>query len=374
MTKQYLDLSKKILSEGEYEWIDRTETGTLSLFGGTTHYNLREGFPLLTTKKTAWRMPIEEMLFFLRGENNLGVLLDKEIPIWNANGFDFYLRRNGLTEKFPKHSPEWRVEFKGYINRIKFDLDFREKEGTLGRIYGVQARDWRDSKGRQIDQLKNFFHKLKNDSTSRSNIVTHFNPGELDEMALGPCHLLYQSRVVKDDNNRLDILMFQRSCDYLLGIPFNVAQYAFLIEMAAKETNLTPGIFAHSLGNFHYYLGIPPRSDFLANKKNLKEFKGRIKAASKSEDYLDIKEWYLNHAPFELEGTEGTDQIPFALIQLSREPKKQPVLEFKLNKGFNFWEAIKMDAKDLIEIRDYNPYPKLEYEFNGKLIKPFMSA
>src|SRR3989344_301952 len=243
MTQQYLNASKKILSEGEYEWNDRTQTGTLSLFGETCHYDLRKGFPLVTTKNLAWRLPIEEMLYFFRGESDLGILIDKKIPIWNANGFDFYLKRHNLKKEFPKHSPEWREKFKWYINKVKNNMDFRKKEGTLGRIYGVQERDWRGPDEKRVDQLEKFLKTLKNDSSSRANIVSHFNPAEMEEMALGPCHLLYQSRVIKDDNNRLDVLMFQRSCDNLLGVPFNAVQYAFLIEMAAKETGLTPGKF-----------------------------------------------------------------------------------------------------------------------------------
>jgi len=144
--------------------------------------------------------------------------------------------------------------------------------------------------------------------------------------------------------------------------------------MAAKEAGLTPGIFKHQLGNFHYYLGIPPRSDFLKDKNNLKEFQNKIKSVSQPEDYDEIFDWYLTHAPLEPEGTEGTDQIPFALIQLSREPRELPSLEFKVKEGFDFWEAIKMDAKDLIEIKNYNPHHDLTYGFDGKRIKPIMSA
>jgi len=374
MTQQYLNASKKILSEGEYEWNDRTQTGTLSLFGETCHYDLRKGFPLVTTKNLAWRLPIEEMLYFFRGESDLGILIDKKIPIWNANGFDFYLKRHNLKKEFPKHSPEWREKFKWYINKVKNNMDFRKKEGTLGRIYGVQERDWRGPDEKRVDQLEKFLKTLKNDSSSRANIVSHFNPAEMEEMALGPCHLLYQSRVIKDDNNRLDVLMFQRSCDNLLGVPFNAVQYAFLIEMAAKETGLTPGKFAHQLGNFHYYLGPAPRSDFLRNKKNLETFQNMIKSVSELKDYLEIKNWYLSNAPKETEGTEGTDQIPFALIQMSREPRELPTLEFKVKNNFNFWDAIKMNAKDLIEIKNYNPYPELDYEFDNKIIKPLMAA
>jgi len=369
----YLDLSKKILSEGEYEWNKRTQTGTISLFGEVAGYDLRKGFPLTTTKKLAWKLPTEEMLFFLRGENDLGILLDKNIKIWNANGYDFYLRRNNLTKEFPKHSPEWREGFQKYIQSVRNNPIFRKKEGTLGRIYGVQERDWKGPKGETVDQLKNFLEKLKGDSSSRSNIVNHFNPAEMNKMALGPCHLLYQSRVVEDDNNRLDIAMYQRSADNLLGVPFNIVQYAFLLEMASKEVGLNVGNFKHLFGNLHYYIGTAPRSNFLRDKKNLKEFQGKFNESTTPNDYLDLKDWYLKGAPRELVGTEGTDQIPFALIQFSRNIKEKPTLEFKV-KDFNFWEAIKMDAEDLIEIKNYNPEPELIYNLEDKEIKPLMAA
>lgn len=372
MTEQYMALAKKILGKGEYEWNARTQTGTLSLFGESCNYDLRDGFPLVTTKDLAWRLPIEEQLFFLRGENNLGILLDKNVKIWNANGFDFYLRRNKLESEFPKHSPEWREKFKEYIFSVKNNPIFREKEGTLGRIYGVQARDWKGADGRTFDQLKIFLEKLKKDPSSRSNIVSHFNPAEMDQMALGPCHLLYQSRVI-EDQNRLDLLMYQRSADKLLGVPFNGTQYSFLIELAAKELGMVPGKFSHHFGNVHYYIGTNPRSDFLRSSENLKEFQGKFNEVSKPEDYLELKEWYLNNAPRELKGTEGTDQIPFALIQLSRDIRKAPSLELTLE-DFNFWEAIKMDAKSLVKINDYHPHEKLIYELDGKEIGPLIAA
>ena len=372
MTKQYIDLSKKILSEGEYEWNARTQTGTLALFGEKCDYDLREGFPLTTTKKVVWRLPVEEMLFFMRGDSDLGILLDKNINIWNPNGYDFYLRRHGLDKEIQKHTPEWREGFKEYINSVKNNPTFREKEGTLGRIYGVQERDWRGPDGETVDQLKNFLDKFDIDSSSRSNIVSHYNPAEMHKMSLGPCHLLYQSRVVEDDN-RLDMVMYQRSADDLLGVPFNAVQYSFLTEMVAKEKGFKPGKFTHMFGNLHYYIGTYPRSEFLRDKNNLKEFQGMFKEATTPEDYLNLKDWYLNHAPRELAGTEGTDQIPFALIQMSREHLKMPTLDFKV-KDFNFWDAIKMNAKDLISINNYNPFDELTYELDGKIIKPLMAA
>lgn len=372
--KQYLDLSKRILMEGEYEWNDRTETGTLSKFGGSASYDLKEGFPLPTTKKLPYRMPVEEMLFFLRGEDNVRKLVDKNVNIWNANAFDFYLKRHDLKKEIPKHTQEWRDEFSKYIDRVKNDEEFAEKEGTLGRVYGVQWRDWRKSDGTSVDQVDKFLKKLKKgDPTSRSNIVSAFNPGEMDEMALGPCHLLYQSRVVKD-KNRLDILMYQRSADNLLGVPFNIVQYSFLDQLVARETGFEPGKFEHQLGNVHFYTGIQPRTNFLRDEKNLEKFQNMVKQAEKPEDYLEIRDWYLKKAPEEPEGTEGLDHIPFALTQLARTPKEKPSLELKLKEGESFWDAIKKDARELVDVHGYNPEPNLKYEHKGKIIKQTMAA
>ena len=372
--KQYLDLSKRILMEGEYEWNDRTETGTLSKFGELASYDLREGFPLLTTKKMASRLPIEEMLFFLRGEDNVKRLTDKNVNIWNANAFDFYLSRHDLKKEIPKHTQEWRDKFSWYIDKVKNDEGFAKKEGTLGRVYGVQWRDWTRPNGEKVDQIDNFIKKLKGkDPTSRSNIVSAFNPGEKDEMALGPCHLLCQSRVVKD-KNRLDLLMYQRSADNLLGVPFNVAQYSFLNHLVSRETGFEPGKFEHQLGNVHFYTGIQPRTNFLRDEKNLDEFQDMVKKAKKPDDYLEIRDWYLKNAPEEPEGTEGLDHIPFALTQLARTPKEKPSLELKLQDGEGFWDAIKKDARDLRKIRGYNSEDKLTYEYKGKTIEPIMAA
>ncbi len=372
--RQYLDLSKKILSEGEFEWNKRTETGTISLFGEVAHYDLKQGFPLLTTKDIPWRIPFEEMNYFFRGESDLKKLTDKNIRIWNENGFDFYLRNHGLTKEFPKHSMQWNDKFNWYINQVKNNPNFSKEDRSLGRIYGVQARDWTGKDGKKVDQLKRFLDKFDKDPSSRSNIVSHFNPAEMEEMSLGPCHLLYQSRVIEDEK-RLDVLMFQRSCDNFLGVPFNIAQYSYLMELASKEKGFNPGRFSHLLGNLHYYLGPSPRSDFLRNKNNLKEFQGKIREAKTSQDYLDIKDWYLSNAPRELEGTEGLDQVPFALIQFSREPRNLPTLEFKVkDKDFDFWKAIDTNVTDLLDIKNYNPHSKLIYELDGKEIKPRMAA
>ena len=373
--KQYLDLSKKILTEGEYEWSQRTQTGTLSLFGEKTTYDLQEGFPLVSTKKVGWRLPLQEMLFFLQGENDLKAFNDKNMHIWDGNGFDFYLRRHDLNDKFPKHTPEWQEKFEWYMDHVKNDELF-EEERTLGRVYGVQWRDWKVIENKKIsshDQIQSFLNKLSKNPSARSNLVTAFNPGEMPQMALPPCHMFFQSRVVEDDN-RLDLLMYQRSCDTLLGVPFNTAQYAFLTKLIAREKDLKPGKFEHMYGNVHFYVGPKPRSEFLRNNENLKEFQGKVKEAQTPKDYQEIQNWYLENAPAEPKGTEGTDHIPFILTQLGRNPKPKPTLDFKIEKNIGFWDAINMDVRDVVKLSGYDPHPALVYNLNKKTIKPKMAV
>jgi thymidylate synthase len=368
--KQYHDLSLDILKKGEYEWNERTKTGTISLFGEKSTYDLKEGFPLVTTKHLGYRLPMEEMNFFLRGDKSVRSLIDKNVNIWNDNAFDFYLRRNNLTKDFPKHSQEWRDKSEWYVNKVKTNDDFAEKEGTLGRVYGVQWRDWNHS----FDQIKKFIENLKKNPSSRSNIFSGWNPSDLNDMALPPCHLLTQSRVI---DGRLDLLMFQRSCDTLLGVPFNIAQYAYLNHLMAREANLQPGKFQHLYGNVHFYTGTGERGEFFKDSKNLEEFQKGISEANSSEEYVAIQDWYLHTAPKEPIGTEGTDHIPFVLMQLARDTKKLPNLEWKIDESIDFWKAITMPIDELISIKGYKKsehHPELAYEFDGKLIKPVMAA
>jgi thymidylate synthase len=208
--RQYLDLLKKILDEG-VEKQDRTNTGTKSLFGYQMRFDLSEGFPLVTTKKVHLRSIIYELLWFLKGDTNIKYLLDNKVSIWN----------------------EWADE-----------------NGDLGPVYGYQWRSWSAGNGEHIDQITNVIESIKNNPDSRRHIVSAWNPADLENMALPPCHALFQFYVA---NGRLSCQLYQRSGDVFLGVPFNIASYALLTLMVAQVTDLAPGDFVHTFGDVHIY-------------------------------------------------------------------------------------------------------------------------
>ncbi|MBK7844911.1 MAG: thymidylate synthase [Bdellovibrionales bacterium] len=207
----YLNLVSHILDRGT-EKSDRTGTGTLSVFGHQMRFDLQEGFPLLTTKKLHLRSIIHELLWFLSGDTNIGYLKDNKVSIWD---------------------------------------DWADEEGNLGPVYGAQWRSWKTPDGRVIDQITQLVEQIKNFPDSRRLMVVAYNPGEIDKMALPPCHALFQFYVA---NRRLSCQMYQRSADVFLGVPFNIASYSLLTLMMAQVCDLTPGEFIHTLGDAHLYL------------------------------------------------------------------------------------------------------------------------
>ncbi len=208
--RQYLDLMRHVLNEG-VEKGDRTGTGTRSVFGYQMRFNLAEGFPLVTTKKVHLRSIIHELLWFLKGDTNIGYLRENKVTIWD----------------------EWADE-----------------NGDLGPVYGKQWRSWPTADGRTIDQLSELIARIKKDPDSRRHIISAWNVGELEKMALPPCHAFFQFYVAQ---GRLSCQLYQRSADIFLGIPFNIASYALLTAMMARETGLAPGDFVHTLGDAHLY-------------------------------------------------------------------------------------------------------------------------
>ncbi len=209
--QQYLNLLNRILTEGTQKG-DRTGTGTLSIFGHQMRFALRDGFPLLTTKKLHLKSIIYELLWFLRGDTNVHYLQEHGVRIWN----------------------EWADE-----------------NGELGPVYGHQWRSWPDYKGGTIDQIKNVVDMIKHNPDSRRMLVTAWNPAEVEDMALPPCHCLFQFYVA---DGRLSLQLYQRSADSFLGVPFNIASYALLLQMIAQVTGLEAGEFIHTTGDTHLYL------------------------------------------------------------------------------------------------------------------------
>lgn len=208
--QQYLDLLKHVKENGVVK-ADRTGTGTISVFGYQMRFDLQAGFPIVTTKKLHLRSIIHELLWFLQGNTNIQYLNDNGVTIWD----------------------EWA-----------------DADGELGPVYGAQWRNWRKPNGESVDQIRQVIEQIKTDPDSRRLIVSAWNVGELEDMALAPCHAFFQFYVA---NGRLSCQLYQRSADIFLGVPFNIASYALLTMMIAQVTDLEPGEFVHNLGDAHIY-------------------------------------------------------------------------------------------------------------------------
>ncbi len=243
----YLSLLDHILTKGTTKG-DRTGTGTKSVFGYQMRFDLREGFPILTTKKVHWKSIVHELIWFIRGDTNLRYLVQNGVRIWNEWPFQYYLQQNGMEESFPKHSPEWKTEMKTFVQRVIDDANFAAQWGELGPVYG---RQWRNFSG--VDQLAGVIESIKTNPNSRRHIVTAWNPVDIPEMAkagLPPCHTMFQFYVA---DGRLSCQLYQRSADTFLGVPFNIASYALLVHLVARECGLEVGDFVHTLGDAHLY-------------------------------------------------------------------------------------------------------------------------
>lgn len=258
--QQYLNLLNRILTEGTQKG-DRTGTGTLSIFGHQMRFDLRDGFPLLTTKKLHLKSIIYELLWFLRGDTNVHYLQEHGVRIWN----------------------EWADE-----------------NGELGPVYGHQWRSWPDYKGGTIDQIKNVVDMIKHNPDSRRMLVTAWNPAEVEDMALPPCHCLFQFYVA---DGRLSLQLYQRSADSFLGVPFNIASYALLLQIIAQVTGLEAGEFIHTTGDTHLYLNHLEQAKLQLTREPRPLPKMKINPDVK--DIFDFK-----YEDFELIGYDPLPHIP----------------------------------------------------------------
>ncbi|NLB84546.1 MAG: thymidylate synthase [Acholeplasmataceae bacterium] len=282
--KQYLKMCQDVLENGKFK-DDRTKTGTISMFGYQSRFNLEEGFPLLTTKRVFLKGIIHELLWFIAGETNIRPLVLNNVNIWNEWPYEKY-----------KASADYQNEsLEEFVEKIKTDDNFSKKYGELGPVYGKQ---WRDFRG--FDQLKFIVEEIKRNPLSRRLIVSAWNPAELSEMALPPCHAFMQFYV---NDGKLSLQLYQRSGDIFLGVPFNIASYSLLLMMVAQVTNLIPSEFVHTIGDAHIY---------------------------------------NNHL----------DQIK---LQLSREPKKLPTM--KLNPNVKSLFDFKFED---FELENYHPHPRIK--------------
>lgn len=307
---QYLNLLKHVLEHGVKKE-DRTGTGTISVFGYQMHFDLNEGFPLLTTKRIPFRLVSSELVWFINGDTNIRFLLQHNNNIWNEWAFKKWVESDeykgpdmtnfGLRalkdEEFGKLYEEQMELFK---KRVLEDESFAKAYGELGNVYGKQWRRWNTLKGDTIDQLKEVVETIKKNPNSRRLIVSAWNPEDVPTAALPPCHTLFQFYVAE---NKLSCQLYQRSADIFLGVPFNIASYALLTQMIAQECGLGVGEFVHTLGDAHIY---------------------------------------LNHL----------EQIN---TQLDREPKELPVL--KLNPEVK--SVFDFEVKD-IGLEGYNPHPTIK--------------
>lgn len=306
--KQYHDLLCDVIEHGSLK-SDRTGVGTLSVFGRQTRFDLRKGFPLLTTKKLHTKSIMHELLWFLKGDTNVRYLQDNGVTVWN----------------------EWADE-----------------KGDLGRVYGAQWCDWRAPDGRSINQIHNLVEGIKKSPDSRRHIVSAWNPGEIEGMALPPCHALFQFYVA---NGKLDAQLYQRSADLFLGVPFNTASYALLTHMVAQVTGLQAGAFVHTFGDLHLYTG--RRNDWYGqHREELAEKVRAVDPLQGREAYRDVAQWIRAHAGEDL---TLQDHVPLALEQLAREPRNLPILTFTrpVSDIFCF---VYNDFK----IESYDPHPPIK--------------
>ena len=242
--KQYLDLLSTILEEGVVRG-DRTGTGTKGVFGYQMRFNLAEGFPLLTTKKVFLKGVIHELLWFLRGDTNIKYLVDNGVHIWDSDAFRYY------NELCVKHGV-LPVDLDTFLAAAGVESPIGGyRFGDLNHVYGYQWRSWPKGNGEVIDQMARVIETLKTNPTSRRMIVSAWNVADVEDMALPPCHTMFQFFVA---DGKLSCQLYQRSADTFLGVPFNIASYALLTMMIAKECGLELGDFVHTLGDAHLYL------------------------------------------------------------------------------------------------------------------------
>ncbi|MCZ2490927.1 thymidylate synthase [Dellaglioa carnosa] len=260
MEETYLQLERDILANGN-DKTDRTQTGTKSLFGYQMRFDLSQGFPLLTTKKVPFGLIKSELLWFLKGDTNIQYLLKHKNHIWDEWAFKNYIEsidylgpdmtdfgRRALSD--PEFKKEYDVQKKLFCDKIIEDDAFAKKFGELGDVYGSQWREWKTRQGDTIDQISDVIEAIKKTPDSRRLIVSAWNPEDVPNVALPPCHTLFQFYVA---DGKLSCQLYQRSGDVFLGVPFNIASYALLTHLIAKEVGLEVGEFIHTLGDAHIY-------------------------------------------------------------------------------------------------------------------------
>lgn len=261
--QQYLDGIRAIMDLGEDITEDRTGIGRRKLMGYMMKFNLQNGFPILTTKKVMWKSVIKELLWFLKGSTNIEELVHEKVTIWNEWPCKKWLESQNITIKHqlgsPEYQTEWRAYLEEFVEKIRTDHEFAQKWGELGPVYGKQWRNFGATRNTDgtfnndgVDQIKKVIQTLKTDtSSSTRNIITAWHPGEIDNVALPPCHTLFKFTNI---NGKLNCFMFMRSADAFLGVPFNIVSYALLTHMVAQVTRLVPQQLTIAFDDIHIYL------------------------------------------------------------------------------------------------------------------------
>jgi thymidylate synthase len=292
--KQYLDLMRDILENGVQKG-DRTGTGTISVFGRQARFDLSKGFPLLTTKKVFMKGITYELLWFLQGSTNIKYLVDHDVKIWNEWPFQKYLKAQGLDKQFVMYTPEWEAKLQEFVAQVKASDEFAKKWGELGPVYGKQ---WRNFGG--VDQIVEIIERIKKNPNDRRLIVSAWNPAEISQMALPPCHCFFQFYVA---DGKLSCQLYQRSCDMFLGVPFNIASYALLTHMVAHVCGLGVGEFVHTYGDLHFY------------NNHLEQVQEQLKREPRSLPKLVIKRKVDSIFDFKYEDFEIVDYNPHPPIK-----------------------------------------------------------
>ncbi|NLC54415.1 MAG: thymidylate synthase [Erysipelothrix sp.] len=284
--KQYLELAQTVLDKGE-DRLDRTGVGTRSIFGYQSRYDLTEGFPLLTTKKVHIKSVFHELLWFVSGSTNIRPLVLNNVRIWNEWPY----------KKYTKHQDYQNETLQQYVDKIAADQDFANKHGDLGPVYGQQWRNFNGS-----DQLLDLITGLKENPFSRRHVISAWNPSLIAEMALPPCHVFFQF-YVSADKKYLSCQLYQRSADIFLGVPFNIASYALLLEMVAHVTGYIAKDFVHTLGDAHIY------------SNHFNQVKTQLKREPRALPKLKIKRDVNDILDFKFEDFEIVDYNPHPAIK-----------------------------------------------------------
>jgi len=301
LDKDYQQLLQDIIEFG-VDKMDRTGTGCRSLFGYTIRHNMRNGFPLLTTKKMHWPSIVSELLWFLKGDTNIKWLLEQNNNIWNGDAYKHYV----ICTPNPPGTPA-RLTQEEFINKIKTDNEFAKQWGELGPIYGRQWRSWKinliDPNTMEfvppVDQISNLINDLKTNPDSRRLMVNAWNVGELDQMILPPCHFSFQCYSYEKDGKRyLSLAWNQRSVDTFLGLPFNIASYGLLLEMIAKEVNMVPDQLIGNLGDVHLYSNHIEQAKEQIDREPMKLPSIEISEVDILKGSVDVElKNYLHHSP-----------------------------------------------------------------------------